>query len=705
MVKLAASLLLVAQLAFGTGPQVAAAGRIGQDWPMFHRDPFHLGVSPDTSIGASNVANLTIRWQASIGASSGSPAVVYNATLDKTLVYIGTLGGTFAAYDAQTGTRVWYFSVGSPIYSSPAVDGNVVYFGSNSHYLYALNATTGALICRRNTGSVIFSSPVVADPDGGGKVVYVGDSGITGADDAGDILAMNAVDPNAAQDCSVRWSYDDFGDPPGSQPLVGVWSPPAFARDVNGRALIVAGGGSPEGAVYALDAVTGARVWRFQSEQFAADQDVGVGPTISPPGVNGFSDGVAYVAGKDSIAYALNLRTGAKIWEYRIRDDAGPDGHTRSTAALVGRTLFMGNGPNVELYAIDAITGTKVWSSTAAHPTDVLSSPAVSGASGNRVMFVGNVEGTLFAHSLDTGAVLWSYDTGREIHGSAAISGGMVFIANAGFLDAFGFGGGASAPPETTISSPVDGSTVTNPNGTLTVSGTATDDTAVTSVLVSVRDEDRGLYWDGTTRTWKKVLTQNVGALAQQGRSSTTWSYAFPAPKNGGPFTVQAEAVDPDGQHDPTLARSVFSLTSLMKPPDTAVGSPRLNQLFTFPNGRQSFNITITGTATDTKGTKPGVATVYVVVQNMEHGEYFCGPVGCGGGETGRWIPMWFKIAATVASPGAKSTTWTLTFPTYDHPHTYSITAWAIDRNGNADPFRASVSRICVKDPGATTCP
>jgi outer membrane protein assembly factor BamB len=705
VLKLAASVLLVAQLVLGTGPPAAAAGRIGQDWPMFHRDPLHQGVSPDTAIGASDVASLTIRWQANIGASSGSPALVYNAALAKTLVYIGNLGGTFAAYDAQTGTRVWFFSVGAPIYSSPAVDGNVVYFGSNNHFLYALNATTGALICRHDTGSVIFSSPVVADPDGTGKVVYVGDSGITGADDGGDILAMNGVDPNAAQDCSTKWSYGEFGDPPGSQPLVGVWSPPAFARDVNGRALIVAGGGSPEGAVYALDAVTGARVWRFQSEQFAADQDVGVGPTISPPGVNGFVDGVAYVAGKDSIAYALNLRTGAKIWQYRIRDDAGPDGHTRSTAALVGRTLFMGNGPNVELYAIDAITGAKVWSSSAADPTDVLSSPAVTGASGDQVFFVGNVGGTLFAHSLDTGAVLWSYDTGRAIHGSAAISGGMVFIANAGFLDAFGFGGGASAPPETRVTSPANGSTVTNPNGSLTVSGSATDDAAVTSVLVSVRDEDRGLYWDGTTGTWKKVLNLNAASLAQPGRPTTTWTYRFPAPRNGGPFTVTAEAVDPDGQHDPSLAQTEFSLTSLTKPPDTTIGSPRVDQLFTFPNGRQSFNITITGTATDTMGTKPGVATVYVVVENLEHGEYFCGPPGCGGGETGRWKPVWFKVAATLANPGAKSTTWTLTFSTYDHPHTYSITAWAVDRNGNPDPFRATVSTICVKDPGATTCP
>ena len=47
---------------------------------------------------------------------------------------------------------------------------------------------------------------------------------------------------------------------------------------------------------------------------------------------------------------------------------------------------------------------------------------------------------------------------------------------------------------------------------------------------------------------------------------------------------------------------------------------------------------------------------------------------------------------------------WRFTFPTYDHPHTYSITAWAVDRNGNPDPTRAVVSRICVRDVGGT-CP
>ena len=175
----------------------------------------------------------------------------------------------------------------------------------------------------------------------------------------------------------ARWSYGAWGEPPGSEPNVGTWSPPAFARDVNGRALVVFGGSSPEGAVYALDALTGQRVWRFKTQTFSQDQDVGAGPTVSAPGVNGFADGVVYVAGKDSIMYALNLRTGAEIWEYPIRNEA--PGATRSTAALVGRTLYVGNGSPVQLYAIDAVTGTKVWSSTAAGPGNgILTSCGVS---------------------------------------------------------------------------------------------------------------------------------------------------------------------------------------------------------------------------------------------------------------------------------------------------------------------------------------
>ena len=112
----------------------------------------------------------------------------------------------------------------------------------------------------------------------------------------------------------------------------------------------------------------------------------------------------------------------------------------------------------------------------------------------------------------------------------------------------------------------------------------------------------------------------------------------------------------------------------------------------------------MSGSASDFRGTLPGVQAVYVVIPNIEHAEYFCGAPGCGGDETGRWAPTLFPALATLASPGATSTSWTFTFPTYDHPHTYSITAWAVDRNGNPDPTRVLISLICVRDTGGT-CP
>ena len=241
--------------------------------------------------GASNVGSMGIQWMANTGqASFISPAVAYNAALGKRLVYIGNSTGTFAAYDATTGERVWWYKAGAGINSSPAVVANTVYFGASDDYLYALNATTGALRCRFHTGGVISSSPVVVDPDGSGRVVYIGDNGITGGDDGGHLWAIHGVDPNAAANCSRSGSSTGSVRHPGPSrpPACGL---PLVGTDVNGRALIFFGGSSPDNAVYAVDALTGQRVWRFQTEVFHPDNDVGASPTVSPPGTTASSTG------------------------------------------------------------------------------------------------------------------------------------------------------------------------------------------------------------------------------------------------------------------------------------------------------------------------------------------------------------------------------------------------------------------------------
>ena len=64
------------------------------------------------------------------------------------------------------------------------------------------------------------------------------------------------------------------------------------------------------------------------------------------------------------------------------------------------------------------------------------------------------------------------------------------------------------------------------------------------------------------------------------------------------------------------------------------------------------------------------------------------------------WQPEPTTIAVTPDSPGATSTTWSLTFQSYNHPHTYSVIAYSKDGDGNVDIQQARVSEFCVLDPG-----
>ena len=710
-IRLGLGVALVAVSVTPLLPGASSDAATAEDWPMFHHDAVHSGVSSEITLGASNVAGLAVRWQANTGtAAYGSPAVVFNATLGKTLVYASNIGGVLGAYDAATGERIWYFKAGAAISSSPAVSNGVVYVGSGDHNVYALNATTGAKICSFNTGNEIDSSPVIADPDASGAVIFIGDNGLSGADDGGNEWAINAVDPNAAPDCSLKWRFNAWGSPPGSHPLAGSWSPPAFATDVNGRSLVVLGSSSEDDAVYALDARTGALVWRFQTTINGQDQDVGAGPTISAPGVNGFADGVAYVAGKDRIVYALNLRTGAKIWQFNIFQDAPTAlGAPRSTAALVGSRLYLGYGAGV--YALDAVTGAKVWRTDQVNGQttgQVLSSPAIVGGSGDQVLLAGDTGGALRAYSLATGIQLWSYPLGGFIYGSPAVSGGRVFIdSSTGFLSAFGLGGFVSAQPDTTLTSPKDGAVIVNTGTSQGVAGAATDDLGVVKVLVAIKNRNTGRWWNDSGASWDAVFHANAAALSSPGATSTGWTYSFPITKNGGLFYAQAEAVDGDGQHDPVVASTRFQVSSQGNPPETTVTYPPTNKfIIYFPNGRARFPVTATGTANDTGGAHPGIRRVSVVVENLGHHEYYCGFVGCASsstGETTDWTAVYTVLQATLTPTGATSVNWSITFPVYDHPHKYQVNAWAIDLDNAADQTHAN-RVFCIRDVGDNVC-
>jgi outer membrane protein assembly factor BamB len=260
--------------------------------------------------------------------------------------------------------------------------------------------------------------------------------------------------------------------------------------------------------------------------------------------------------------YALDLTTGAQIWSANFNTLMGASEGGRSTAALDGVNLVFGyNGGMIDL---NALTGAKIWSYQDAAKAEVMSSPAIAGATGQEVVAAGDLAGGVDVVSLADGTQVFHYQTGGYITASPAVSDGNVLIASAdGFLYDFAVGGGSDTQlPATAITAPADSSTIANPNGNLTVTGTATDPTAVAGVDVAVQQSGPdGSWWDAATGAWSSGPVANPASLASPGASSTSWSFSYPVPSGGGTYEVTAYAVSSSGQSDIHGARSSFTVS------------------------------------------------------------------------------------------------------------------------------------------------
>jgi outer membrane protein assembly factor BamB len=543
----------VAALATVVPPALTSPASGITDWPTFHHDNTLDGVSPDMTVSGSNAPTLGVNWMTyTFGAPLASPVVQYDAQLGKTLAYIGNESGRFEALDEATGRIVWARQFGVPIHATATVYNGSVWLGTGLNFMfYKLDASSGATQCSVRSPGEIDGAPAVGTPPAGAPTVYfpVLDDGVT----ATGLMAIDAAT------CKV-----DFNSVP--EPILsGAWDSASFAVDKNGRALVLFGDSDPDSSIYAIDASTGQRVWRVQSLNPPLN-DFGAGLTVSAPGVNGFADGVVYVPGKDRILYAIDLTTGAMVWTF----DYGADTGTkylggRSTAALVGHTLVFGDEIGIE--AVDAITGHRTWRSEDTGPTmeEVISSPAIVGPAGDQAVAFGSRDGTVRALSLATGAPLWKFQTGGYITSSPADSNGHILIASAdGFLYDFTPGGTTTplASTTTSITAPADQSTISNPNGPITVTGLASDATSLAGVDVAVQlNGGAGPWWNAALGIWQEGPAYDAATLAAPGAASSPWSISVPTPVAGGVLQITARARSTDGITDP--AGSVTQVTVL----------------------------------------------------------------------------------------------------------------------------------------------
>ncbi len=542
-----------------------AAGPRYADWPTFHGNPNLTGVSSDPAISTLNAAHLGVRWMThTFGPVLSSPITKYSSARHETLAYVANENGELEAISTADGAIVWADSIGVPMHATPTVIGTHLWIGTAvSGRMLRINANTGAVQCRVPLGTgVDFASPVVGTPPGGPTTLYVGvqDNGAV----EGPMMAISD------STCKVEWKRDPY------PVFSGSWSPDAFGVNAHGVPLVIFGSGDPDCAIYALNARTGATLWRVRS-LVGGLSDFGTGAAISPPGRNGIADGMAYVSGKDRILYGIDLTTGKLKWHFDVgaATGAGHDGG-RSTAALAGRMVVFGTPVGVA--AVDAVTGKQIWLSEKAGPadTEVLSSPLVTGPAGHQVVVYGDLNGYIEVASLATGQVLYKYKTGGYVISSAADSAGNLIIGSSdGFLYDLALGGSNGTPPGTVMTSPANGSSIANPGRRpVTAKGRATAGSApVAAVDVAVQmNGPSGPWWNAATRKWQPGPAYSKASLGSSG-ATRTWSLGVPVPAQGSVLTFVARAVGQDGLVEPRLIQHTVTVRPVKTGPHVTLSS------------------------------------------------------------------------------------------------------------------------------------
>lgn len=120
-----------------------------------------------------------------------------------------------------------------------------------------------------------------------------------------------------------------------------------------------------EGGEFAasFDAATGRELWRTRMGNYFTEE-FGNGPRATPTVV----DGVAYCVGSFGDFLALNADTGDIIWQLNLKDDLGMIqprfGYSVSPLVHQGHVIIdLGGGPGKAFAALDAKTGSQVWTS------------------------------------------------------------------------------------------------------------------------------------------------------------------------------------------------------------------------------------------------------------------------------------------------------------------------------------------------------
>jgi polyvinyl alcohol dehydrogenase (cytochrome) len=407
---------------------------LGGNWPQYRHDVANSGFT-----AGGDERSLRQGWT-----YRADSRITSSPVIDAGLVFAGTWKGDVIALDDRTGAVRWRYHLGAnsdETYGGPrgvigsiAVRGGIAYAASGNCELAALRETDGlrlwqTTICDNRRNDDVYASPVVT-----GDLVLVGiDLFSDRPTDRGRVIAYDATTGKR------RWTYEPARY---AGPGPGVSATPAIDP---GGSIAFIGTGNPlprdnpppgpdpgSESIIALDLHTQKLLWTFGPvhPHDVNDEDFFASPNLIDIGPQRRSHWLVGEGNKDGTYYAVDARSGAKLWSTTIPGGSA-SASILGTAAVAEDTIFVPlyDSDRGSLTALRASDGRVMWQRQTGGEYEA---PLVWGTT----VFTTETTGRLLAFAAGTGKPLgsWPICTPALGRGPSA-AGNALYVASGTCLE------------------------------------------------------------------------------------------------------------------------------------------------------------------------------------------------------------------------------------------------------------------------------
>jgi outer membrane protein assembly factor BamB len=459
------------------------------DWPTPQGNLSNQRAAQNSSINASNVAQLEVAWTFPIAATGGYGGMTCTPIVAGDAIYVQDQNSNVFAINRESGEAIWETRYEVPTIGPNGVAiGYGMIFGSNGdgREVFALDAATGQEVWRTMlTGNVREGIDMAPTVYGGMVLISTVPGNSQDFYQGGARGVLYALDVTTGQ---IVWQFYTVGADLWGNPSInsggGSWYPPAIDDQGNSYwdianpapFLEVEADGTPvplgstyDDALYTDCLVSlepdGSLRWFYQAKPHDIfDHDLQQSPVLATVDNNGQPYTVALASGKLGKVIAVETTTGLRVWETKVGEynswadsqwvppgqtvivAPGVSGGVESPLAYADGTVYVAilnlptgfsdqgldlstvafNEATGQLTALDVFDGSVKW--------DVhLPAGNVSGATvANDVVFAGALDGIVRAYATADGSLLWSFDTAIGLNAPFAVAGDLLVVPAAG---------------------------------------------------------------------------------------------------------------------------------------------------------------------------------------------------------------------------------------------------------------------------------